>query len=186
MTSPVPLFSSRFLFVRHGESEANAEKVIGGSRDVALTDGGRREAAEAAARLAGEEIGSVYASPMLRTWETAEIITASLNGPEVQAIPGITERHYGVWEGQPKDQFDRAQKPEGGESPEEFNARTIGALQPVAGRPPVLIVAHSGTFRALRVHLLGVVAYDSVPNAQPIEFLPPASTDESWTMQPVG
>ncbi|NIQ95147.1 MAG: histidine phosphatase family protein, partial [Desulfuromonadales bacterium] len=65
------------------------------------------------------------------------------------------------------DQFDRAQKPVGGESPEEFNARTIEALQPIAGLPPALIVAHSGTFRALRVYLLGVIAYDSVPNGQP-------------------
>jgi broad specificity phosphatase PhoE len=186
MTSLVPLFSSRFLFVRHGESEANAEKVIGGSRDVPLTDVGRQEAAEAAARLANERIGSVFASPMLRTWETAEIIAASKEDLEVQAVAGITERRYGVWEGQPKDQFDRAQKPDGGESPEEFNARTIEALQPVTGRSPVLIVAHSGTFRALRVHLFGVVAYDSVPNAQPIEFLPPSSTGESWTIQPVG
>lgn len=186
MTGNVPLFSARFLFVRHGESEANAEKVIGGSRDVPLTDRGRQEAADAANQLANETIGSIIASPMLRTWETAEIIAASINCEDVQPIAGITERRYGEWEGQPKDLFDRAQKPVGGESPDEFNARTIEALQTVASAAPILVVAHSGTFRALRVHLLRLVAYDSVKNAQPLAFLPPVAAGEAWTIEPVG
>ena len=186
MNSFIPLFSSRFLFVRHGESEANKERVIGGSRDVALTDKGRQEAADAAGLLAKETVGSIFASPMRRTWETAEIIAATKNGAGIEPVPGIEERRYGVWEGQPKHLFDRAQTPEGGEGPDEFNDRTIEALKTVTGAAPILIVSHSGTFRALRVHLLGVVAYDSLPNAQPIAFLPPTAADAPWTIEPVG
>ena len=186
MNSFVPLFSTRFLFVRHGESEANQEKVIAGSRDVVLTDRGRQEAVDAAGLLANETVGSIFASPMRRTWETAEIIAAIKNGAGIQPVPGIEERRYGAWEGQPKHLFDRALKPDGGEGPEEFNSRTIDALKTVTGAAPILIVSHSGTFRALRVHLLGIVAYDSLPNAQPIAFLPPAVTGGPWSIEPVG
>lgn len=188
MTQPVQLFSSRFIFVRHGQSEANAQKIFAGSLDFALTDQGREEARQAAAWLAGETVGSIFSSPLQRVWETAEIIAEAKGAGDIRAVEGISERNYGAWEGKPRGDFDRAEQPPGGESPEVFNARTVAALTGIAGAPTILVVGHSGTFRALRAHLLGVTEYEyaSVENARPVVFMPPENGSGTWTAAPLG
>jgi probable phosphoglycerate mutase len=187
MSTSIPLFSARFLFVRHGESVANAARLFAGQMDVALTEQGKRDAEEAARWLAHEEIGTLYASPLQRVWQTAAPIAAAKGGMEIRPVEGIIERTYGEWEGKPTGDYDRGAKPPGGESPEEFNARTIEALQALSGGPPILIVAHSGTFRALRGYLCGIdTTYDTLKNGRPVAFTPPASGAGPWTVELVG
>jgi broad specificity phosphatase PhoE len=186
MTDHTPFFSSRFLFVRHGESDANKKNMFAGSLDVELTQKGIDQAKEAARHLAGEPIGSVFASPMSRTWKTAEIIAEALGGLAVEPIQGITERCYGDWEGRSNVGMDRSQTPPGGESPAEFNERTVSALKQVSGKPTILLIAHSGTFRALHDFLLGHAVYDSVKNGRPIAFLPPETAADPWRFQIMG
>ena len=186
MNTQVPFFSHRFLFVRHGESEANQQNLFAGTLDVKLTDQGISQALEVAGNLTGETIGSVFASPMKRTWKTAEVIAEALGGFSIEPIPGITERSYGEWEGTSNVDMDRSQTPPGGESPEEFNNRTITSLKPVIGSPTILLIAHSGTFRALHDNLLGVPVFNSVKNGIPIAFTPPEAEGAAWTFQSVG
>ena len=62
----------RIIFVRHGEPDY--------ARDC-LTEEGRRQAAAAAARLAGEGISEIYASPCGRASETAAYTAARLGLP---------------------------------------------------------------------------------------------------------
>ena len=38
---PTPLFTTRFFFIRHGESVANKAKLFAGQMDVELTDKGK-------------------------------------------------------------------------------------------------------------------------------------------------
>ncbi len=186
MNSLTPFFSSRFIFVRHGQSEANKQHIFAGSLDFELTEQGIDEALLAAKNLAGETIGTIFASPMIRTWKTAEIIAEALGGKPIEPVTGITERCYGEWEGKTNVDMDRSLTPPGGESPQEFNARTIGALDKISGTPTILLIAHSGTFRALHDHLLGVAVYNSVRNGIPIAFEPPDNPGESWNFQSIG
>jgi probable phosphoglycerate mutase len=137
--------------------------------------------------LAEEEIGSIYSSPLKRVWQTAEPIATAKGGVEIHPVEGIIERSYGEWEGQPSRDYDRGTKPPSGESPEEFNRRTIEALKVLSGVPPILIVTHSGTFRALRGHLCGIdTTYDSLKNGRPVAFTPLESGDGLWTAKLVG
>ena len=64
----------RIIFVRHGEPDY--------ARDC-LTDEGRRQAAAAAERLAGEGISEIYASPCGRAMETARYTARRLGLPVV-------------------------------------------------------------------------------------------------------
>ena len=80
MSTQAPFFSNRFLFVRHGESEANKKHLFAGSLEYDLTEKGVAQALEAAGNLTGEKINSVFASPMTRTWKTAEVIAEALGG----------------------------------------------------------------------------------------------------------
>ena len=112
----IPLFSERFFFIRHGESVANKAKLFAGQMDVELTDKGKQDALETVKWLQGEEIGTIYSSPLKRVWQTAEPI-ANDRGMEILPVPGIMERTYGEWEGKPTGDYDRGMEPPGGESP---------------------------------------------------------------------
>ena len=67
--------------VRHGESVYNAEGRIQGRLNVPLSELGRRQSAAAAAALASLSADALYASPLRRAMETAEIIADALGLP---------------------------------------------------------------------------------------------------------
>jgi broad specificity phosphatase PhoE len=72
----------RLIFARHGESQANVEKIIS-NRDLphALTEQGRAQAETLADRLAAGTVAAIYASPILRAQETAQILSERLGLP---------------------------------------------------------------------------------------------------------
>ena len=89
----------KVFFARHGESEANLLRVMS-NRDMAhrLTANGREQALLLAKCLAGKGIGHVYASPICRARETAEIVADELDVPLTLA-DGLREFDCGVLEG---------------------------------------------------------------------------------------
>jgi len=76
---------SAFHLVRHGQADydlAEDRRLIGGMRDlVPLTELGRRQAAQAAERLADLPLQTIISSPMTRAMETAQIISLRLGLP---------------------------------------------------------------------------------------------------------
>lgn len=75
--------------VRHGESQANLQRVFDG-RELPLTERGRRQASAVAERLAERPVAAVYASPYRRALETAAIVAARL-GREVIEVDDLQE-----------------------------------------------------------------------------------------------
>lgn len=74
----------RLILVRHGQTSSN----VAGALDTAepgadLTDLGRRQAAAVPAALAHEEVTAVYASPLVRTQQTAAPLAAARGLPVV-------------------------------------------------------------------------------------------------------
>ena len=157
------------MLVRHGESEWNAQRRYQGQSDVPLSALGRRQAKLIAERLAGCKIDAVYASDLVRAWQTASAI-AEKNGLEVFSEPRLRELKFGVLEGLT---FDEAQTqypemmaawlddfnhpPEGAETIDLFNARVVSLLDDLKGKHDeqlVLLVAHGGSLsEILRVAL---------------------------------
>jgi broad specificity phosphatase PhoE len=89
----------RIIFARHGESQANIERVISNSNlRHPLTERGREQSRALAARLAPLQISAIYASPILRAQETAAIIGGALGLP-VETADGLREFHCGIVEG---------------------------------------------------------------------------------------
>ncbi len=88
-----------FLYcVRHGESTYNAEGRLQGQSDVPrLSPLGRRQSEAAAAALAHLPIEAVYASPLRRAMETAEII-AGLLRLEIRPEPRLKEINVGLFQ----------------------------------------------------------------------------------------
>ena len=96
--------------MRHGQTVANARRVVQGLRDFPLDATGRAQAAALGAWLADKGIDRVLSSPLQRASETAGIVTAGLGLPkpllceELREIDGdiklaaITPKVYQVFE----------------------------------------------------------------------------------------
>lgn len=87
------------FFTRHGESQANVERVIS-NRNLphSLTTTGRAQATALAERLVGRQVAAIYTSPILRAQETGEIVAARLSVP-LLVSDALREWDCGVMEG---------------------------------------------------------------------------------------
>ena len=86
-------------FARHGESEANVQRIYS-NRDLPhhLTPAGRKHAQTLARRLQGESIRALYTSPIPRAVETAEIVSEILKIPH-EITDALREYDCGEIEG---------------------------------------------------------------------------------------
>lgn len=90
--------TTRICFVRHGETDWNAEKRIQGQYDIELNETGRAQALAAAFGLAHFNFAAIHASDLRRAMQTARAAAERL-GLEVVVAPGLRERHYGIFQG---------------------------------------------------------------------------------------
>ncbi|MBU0752456.1 MAG: histidine phosphatase family protein [Gammaproteobacteria bacterium] len=89
---------TRICFVRHGETDWNAEKRIQGHIDVPLNETGRAQAMATAFGVAHHSFAALYASDLGRAWQTAQAAAERL-GLDVRPAPGLRERNYGIFQG---------------------------------------------------------------------------------------
>ena len=162
---------ARIFLIRHGATVLTAEDRFAGSTNVQLSDEGRGQVRRLAARLQGENVAAIYASPLDRTMETARIL-AEPHGVEVQARDGLREISHGRWEQMTRKEVEQAfpedaaawEKdpytfaPVGGESGLAVTARALPVLMDIVREHPaanVLVVSHKATIRLLLSSLLG-------------------------------
>lgn len=90
------------FFVRHGESQANVDRIFANRVDqpAALTEAGRGQARELADRLRDRGITHVYTSPLPRARQTAETVGTALGIP-VATTDALREYDVGEFEGLP-------------------------------------------------------------------------------------
>lgn len=193
---------TRFIVVRHGETEWNLESRIQGHSDSALTPAGLAQAEALARRLARESFDRLFSSDLGRARETARIIGAR-TGHAVWVDPRLRERAFGVAEGltygeldhQFPDAFSKVRETDpdfvipGGESRRQHYERVGGAFESLSREHAGLrlaVVCHGGVLAALyrRIHALGIATPRPIPipNASfnAIRFDGAAWTVEAW------
>jgi broad specificity phosphatase PhoE/ribonuclease HI len=90
---------TRFLLLRHGQTELSRERRYSGRGNPALTDIGRRQADAAAQFLARQGgIDAVITSPLQRAYDTAATAAKAL-GLDVTVDHDLIETDFGGWEG---------------------------------------------------------------------------------------
>ena len=94
------------LFVRHGETQDNIDKILQGHRDTSLTEKGQREAKILADKLRGQEVDAIYQSPLLRIRQTIQPILAHLSDVPVYADADLMGQGLGKLEGGSYDMVD--------------------------------------------------------------------------------
>jgi probable phosphoglycerate mutase len=160
------------LLIRHGATTVSAEDRFAGSSEVELSDEGRRQAARLGERLASERVAAVYASPMKRTLETAQLAFAG-QGQQPQPREGLREIAHGHWEGLTRDEVRTRHAgeyatweedpftfaPQGGESGLSVLARALPVVRDIVWQHPdetVAVVSHKATLRLVLCALLGI------------------------------
>jgi ribonuclease H / adenosylcobalamin/alpha-ribazole phosphatase len=92
---------TRFLLLRHGQTELSVERRYSGRGDVALTPLGERQAKAAGQRIAvtaGVDAETpIVSSPLGRARQTAAAV-AEATGGTVTVLDGLTETDFGAWE----------------------------------------------------------------------------------------
>jgi len=87
----------RLHIVRHGQTEWNAIRRVQGQRNSELNAIGREQAAKVRGELADIDFKAVYASPLVRTRQTAEILCRD-RALSIQYIDDLKEMGLGEWE----------------------------------------------------------------------------------------
>lgn len=160
------------FFIRHGQTDWNAEGRYQGGQDIQLNDIGRAQA-DLNGRLLRQlferegrkpDEFTWHVSPMSRTMETMQRIRAAFDVPLPEATPDrrLVEVSFGIYEGRLHTELSASEmaiagerdadfwffRPPKGESYEDVAQRVLDFASDLKG--PALIVAHGGILRILR------------------------------------
>ena len=165
-------------FVRHGVTEPNFRGFrCGGDLDLPLMDIGCDQAYLLAKQMEkmNLKIGVIIAGSLIRTRQTASIISGVLGNVPIEVEPRVNERRLGQWNNRPiaetEEMLAARVTPPGGESEDEFTQRIALALEhmrPHLDRRP-LLVSSKGVGRVLN-GLLGGSGRMQVGNGEIVEF----------------
>jgi len=186
-----------FWYLRHGETDWNAQGLSQGRSDIPLNEKGVAQAERAGAVLAAhwhdyQPITRIVSSPLGRALRTAEIARDAIARHDGTVLPLTTdvdlqEVCFGVQEGEPMgDWYDGwiagHMTPEGAEPFQELVSRAVAAVdRATAGEGVALIVCHGAMFRALRM-AMGLPANVRLPNAAPLWLTPGTPDPIPWVL----
>lgn len=193
------------LLIRHGQSEANLEGVFAGQCDIPLTELGIKQAEKTAGFIAENyKVDCVYASDLIRAFETGKTIAKAFNLP-VNPNPGIREIRAGKWEAVSFDKISE-ESPEAykkwredignstcpdGESVKDLGERVMATLKAIAEEndgKTVVIATHATPIRVSQT----LIEYGNLAPMQNVPWVSNTSVTEvyydngKWTLGKVG
>ncbi|HSE29222.1 MAG TPA: histidine phosphatase family protein [Candidatus Saccharimonadales bacterium] len=150
-------------YMRHGQSQSNANKVVTGKQESKLTSVGQHQSEHASNLIKDLNIGLIVCSPLERAKDTAKIIANQIGYPDSAIIidPDLTERALGELENKSyaknprmNGNFPETETVKGIESLEHLHARLNHFLKdilPQAKHKNILIVCHMNVGRMLQI-----------------------------------
>lgn len=156
------------VLVRHGTTASTGSR-LGGRTQAGLDERGVAQAKAAGERIADLPVKAVYASPLPRTWQTAEHVAAPF-GLEVRPEEGLLEVDYGRWTDRTLAQVSRTKQwqvvqatpslmafPDG-ETIRDAQARSVAAVEQIVARHRrgvVVAVSHADVIKSLVAFYVG-------------------------------
>jgi probable phosphoglycerate mutase len=167
-----------FFFVRHGVTDLNFRGLrCGGDMDIPLKDLGCDQAYLLGKQIEQLDLGieRIVASDLIRTRQTALIMSGVLRGVPIETEALLNERHLGEWNGKPiadnEGMLKKGVTPPGGESEEQFTdriTRALGNLRTHFDRK-ILVVSSRGVGRIVNT-VMGGEGRLAVANGEVVEF----------------
>lgn len=175
------MIQNSFYFIRHGETELNAQnKCCGGGTDVSLNETGRQQAIKLKEKLKNYKFSNIISSPMKRAQETTKLLL----GGKYIVIDELREWNIGIYEEQKLEFFlpyiknhpETTIVPEG-ESKRAFFDRVITPINNAIKiyKNDFLIVAHGGIYWSILDAFN--LPYDHIENCQLARFY---QVDDIW------
>ena len=179
------------LMIRHGESEANRNKVFAGHLDADLQHRGEKQAEKTAEFVAKNyKVDKIYASDLKRAFKTGKAVADRLS---MDVIPDrrLREINAGKWEGETFDDLEKkypveytiwrtdlgnARCPEG-ESTKELGERILAALTEIASEnegKTVVMATLATPVRAMQTYC----TYGDFGRMQDVKWVSNASVSE--------
>lgn len=161
---------TKLVLLRHGQTDWNSQHRFQGRADIPLNATGIAQAEAGRKALAEFDFDAVYASPLARTMQTAQLVRP---GSEIFTDPRLMEIDVGTWSGRTWEEV-KAEVPDydemyakgidfrrsdTGETLAEVAARGLPAVQEIARQHPgktVLVVAHGLLLNRVLHGLLGI------------------------------
>ena len=148
----------KITWIRHGQSEWNAQGRWQGHTDILLSERGQEQALALSRRLKGVEFDAVYSSDLQRALQTCRL---ALPCQDVRIDPRLREINFGIYEGNYWDGLTAGErslvgewwadpyrcKLEGGESMECVQARVAEFLDELPASCEIAVFTHGGVIR---------------------------------------
>jgi isoleucyl-tRNA synthetase len=185
-----------YTLMRHGEAESNAHNIISGKKTDPhhLTEKGKKQVQASAKELkGGKAIDVIYASPFLRTKETAHIVAETLGFDPNNIIfdDRLSEINAGEFDCGPienyrayfsslEEKFEK--RPEKGENLSDVRKRVMGFIDEIDKKHEgkhILVVTHEYDIWMLHSGAGGLSVQESVKEKEQRgeDFLPTAGTE---------
>lgn len=156
---------TKFIILRHGQSEANLAGIYAAHVDTPLSELGRKQAEQVGIYLKDTPIDAIYSSDLQRAHDTAAP-TAENHNLSITDRKELREINGGEWEGKPFahliEEYPEEyglwlsdigkSRPVGGESVAEVAKRMLAELSRIAALHPeqtVLIATHALALRTI-------------------------------------
>lgn len=158
------------ILARHAVTADTGQVLYGRSPGQHLSEEGTRQAKDLARLLSPLRLSAIYASPLERTTETAQVV-ATERGLTVREVPDLQEADYGEWTGRRLEELRDSEvwravveEPStvhfpGGESIGGMQARAVRAVGRLVERhegETVLVVSHADVIKAVLAHFMGL------------------------------
>lgn len=174
-----------FYYMRHGETEWNAEGKLCGQQDIPLNEVGMQQAESAVSIINTLPVSNVFYSPLQRAAQTADIACRDLICSKI-SLDDLKECFWGSLEGTREPRATARMQEPGydGESTESYRARIIKGINHALSHEGIpLIVAHGGMYHML-VSLLNIDG-KSIKNCEVLLFTPPSAGHQRWVITTV-
>lgn len=146
----------RFYFIRHGETDWNAQSRFQGIEDIPLNEAGIRQAEECGRGLreTGIPFDCILSSPLQRAYVTARTVAAYLGIAEVHKERRLIERDFGKVSGRKREEREQmlASGEDLGMEEEEAVAQRMQQVMEAfcdKGFRNIVLVSHGASIRAL-------------------------------------
>jgi len=164
---------TRFILVRHGQTEWNRVERFRGRADVPLNETGIQQAEATSKRIAAQwQPVAVYASPLSRAMKTAEAIAHPFQ-MAVNPLAGLVDIDYGLWQGLTPEEVGKRWPQEldawynaphtvripGGESLADLRVRGLDAVHQLADQyegETIVLVGHTVINRVILLAVMGL------------------------------
>lgn len=146
---------TEICLVRHGQTDWNLQLIIQGREDNPLNDTGRKQAECSAEFLSNEKWDVIISSPLVRAYETAQIIAKKVGVSTIHLDERLIERDFGQASGKLiASVIEKVQnrEVEDMETDEELVKRGLASIAEIVEKyenKRIIITAHAHTIKAI-------------------------------------